>query len=167
MAVEAAGRVLVRLDRWLERAETALLISLLLALIGVGTTQILLRNLAASGLGGADPAMRVAVLWIGLLGAMAASRQQRHVTIDLLSRHLPGAARRWSAVLINAFTATVTGLIAWHAGRLVWFEFGAPSTAFAGLPVWLAQAMIPAGFGLISLRYGLRALRGCAPAGPE
>ena len=130
-----------RLDRLLAAAETALLVILLL------------RNLADAGLAGAEPVMRVAVLWIALLGAMVATRQRRHVSVDLLSRYLAPGPRRASVILIDGFSAAVCGLIAWHSARLVYYEYTIPTLAISAVPVWLAQAILPLGFGLIALRY--------------
>lgn len=146
-------------DRLLAGLESTLLVVLLLGLIAAGTAQILMRNLADAGIAGADPLMRVAVLWIALLGAMVATRQRRHVTVDLLSRFLRPGLRRWTEAATHAFTASICGLIAWHAGRLVYYEFTEPTLAFAGLPVWMAQAILPIGFGLIALRYLLYLVR--------
>lgn len=148
-----------RLDARLAWLETALLALLLLGLIAVGCAQVLLRNFAASGLGWADPLLRVSVLWIGLLGALVASRQRRHITVDLFSRHLPPPARRVCRMITDAFTAAICGLIAWHAARLVYFEYTEPTLAFAGLPIWLAQSIIPLGFGLIALRFAVFVFR--------
>jgi TRAP-type C4-dicarboxylate transport system permease small subunit len=43
-------------------------------------------------------------------------------------------------------------LVAWVALRLVLSEFAYGGNAFAGLPAWLCQAVIPFAFGGIALR---------------
>lgn len=144
-----------RLDRWLAGLETSLLVLLLMALIGVGCVQVVLRNVVGGGLPEADPLMRVAVLWIGLVGALVATRQGRHVSIDLLSRYLSPAQHRWCRRATDGFTAVVCALVAWHGARLVYVEYTDPTLAFSGLPVWAAQSIIPIGFGLIALRFAL------------
>lgn len=165
-ADSSAWNSLQRFDAALEKLESLLLLVLLFGLIGFGCAQIVLRNFGAHGIGGVDPVMRVAVLWIALLGAMLASRRHRHVSVDVLSRYL-GPTSKWATrILIDGFTALVCGLIAWHAGRLVYFEYTAPTLAFAGFPVWIAQSIIPVGFGVMSVRYGfgLLAALGRRPA---
>ena len=84
--------VLERLGGMLAAIEDGLLVLLLAAMIGLAGTQILLRNVLDTGLGWGDPLLRVTVMWIGLLGAMAASRDDNHITIDLVSRILKGRA---------------------------------------------------------------------------
>ena len=70
----------------LHRAEDALLVLLLSAMIALASTQILLRNLFDSGFVWIDPLLRVLVLWLGLIGATVATRNNRHIRIDLLSK---------------------------------------------------------------------------------
>ncbi|TNF86538.1 MAG: TRAP transporter small permease subunit, partial [Gammaproteobacteria bacterium] len=71
----------------LHRAEDALLVILLTAMIVLACTQILLRNFFDSGIVWIDPLLRVMVLWIGLVGATVATRHNKHIRIDLLSRY--------------------------------------------------------------------------------
>ncbi len=70
----------------LHRAEDALLVLLLSTMIVLASTQILLRNLFDSGFVWIDPLLRVLVLWLGLIGATVATRNNRHIRIDLLTR---------------------------------------------------------------------------------
>jgi TRAP-type C4-dicarboxylate transport system permease small subunit len=70
----------------LHRAEDALLVVLLSTMIVLAGTQIILRNFLDSGFVWIDPLLRVLVLWLGLLGATVATRNNKHIRIDLLSK---------------------------------------------------------------------------------
>lgn len=149
-------RWLHRLDltgRWLENA---LLFLLLGGMIVLAAGQIVLRNVFESGLVWADPVLRILVLWVGMLGAVAASRENKHITIDILNRMLPVAWRRWSDVVIALFTAVVCALLAWHTFRFVRDEYQYSDFEVAGMPVWIWQAIMPVAFGLIAWRYLVR-----------
>jgi TRAP-type C4-dicarboxylate transport system permease small subunit len=138
----------------LQRLEDGLLALLLGALIVLAALQILLRGVFGTGLAWADPLLRALVLWLGLLGAVAASRDGRHITVDAVSRLLPGRMRAAVTVATSLFAAAVSALIAWHAGRFVASEFAFGSSAFSGIPAWALQSIIPVAFGAIALRYG-------------
>ncbi|MHC4343006.1 MAG: TRAP transporter small permease [Planctomycetota bacterium] len=142
--------------RALHRLEDALLAALLLAMILLAPLQIVLRDLFDAGISWVDPLLRVLVLWVGMLGALAASRDGRHITIDVLSRLLPDRRRAAAAALTSLFAAAVSGLVAWHAARFVLTEYRFESTAFSGLPAWMLQSILPFAFGMIALRYLLR-----------
>ena len=67
---------------------------LLTGMILLATTQILMRNLWDTGLAWADPSLRIAVLWVALLGALAATRDDNHIGkagILVYAEHDPGA----------------------------------------------------------------------------
>jgi len=139
--------------------EDALLAILLGAMILVAGLQIFLRNLFDSSISWGDPALRVAVLWIGLLGAMAATRDDRQISIDALSRFLPGRFSAPIRVLTDVFTAGVSGFLSWHAVRLIFEDRASGMTVFASIPVWVCELILPLAFGVIALRYLVYAFR--------
>jgi TRAP-type C4-dicarboxylate transport system permease small subunit len=150
------GLRLVSLYRLLLRIEDTLLVVLLSGMILLASAQILLRNLWDSGLIWADPLLRVLVLWLTMLGAMAATRERHHIQIDLLSRFLSPRNRRVVRGLTDLFAAVVCALLAWHSGRFVWLEFQDGGILFAMLPAWVCEAVMPLGFGVMSLRFLLQ-----------
>ncbi len=142
----------------LEDGLLALMVGLMILLAG---SQILFRNLFDTGFAWADPVLRLLVLWVGLLGALAASRTDKHIAIDVFSRLLGPRSLAAVKSLTALFTATVSGVIAYHAGRFVAMEQEAGMLGVAGLPAWMLQLILPVGFGLIGLRYlVLSGLRG-------
>lgn len=145
--------------------ETFLLAAVLGAMVLLASAQIVQRNVFGGGWGWADEALRLMVLWVTMLGAIAASGEQRHVSIDALSRYLPHRAGRVVARLIDALAAMVCALLAWYSWEFVAATWAAEERVLGGaVPAWLAQSILPAGFGLIALRHGLAALRGRAIA---
>lgn len=139
--------------RWLHRIEDGLLILALLSMITMAVLQILLRVLFHSGVVWGDEFVRVLVLWLGLLGAVSASRNDSHIRIDLASRYLPDRLKTWAAGLMQLATAFVCGLAAWYAVRFVLIEFEFQDRAFAAVPAWICEIIIPIGFAAVSLRY--------------
>jgi len=87
-----------RLQHLLHRLEDGLLAVAVLVMVALAGLQIVLR-LFDGGLSWIEPALRVLVLWIGMLGAVTASHSGRHIRIDLLTRVVPPAWR------IRFFTA--------------------------------------------------------------
>ena len=110
--------------------EDLFLVLLLLAVIVLAPLQIFLRNFFDAGISWADPLIRVLVLWLGLFGAVAASRGDRHITIDVASRYFSAGLGDALRLLTSLFTSAVSALIAWHSGRFVIDEREFGSTAF-------------------------------------
>ncbi|HIL83344.1 MAG TPA: TRAP transporter small permease subunit, partial [Pseudomonadales bacterium] len=71
------------------RLEDGALVLALVSMLVMALTQILLRNLFDSGFLWAESFLRILVLWVAILGAMVATRDRNHISIDLLSRLLP------------------------------------------------------------------------------
>ena len=149
-AAEDATSRAERLGRWVENT---LLAVVLFAMIGLAAAQVLLRSVFGGGLAWADEALRLLVLWAAMLGAIAASRDNVHLRIDLLSRFLPVAWRRSTAVLVDLFAATVSAILAWYSWSFVAQsrEFG--DQVLGTWPAWAFQAILPAAFALIAYRY--------------
>lgn len=158
--------------RWLSQAdqfgrwfENALLSLLLAGLIVLAGAQILLRDAFSIGLSWADGAIRLAVLWLAVLGAVAAARDDRHITINFLGNLLPAPLQRPVSVLVDAFAAAVAGLLAWYSWDFVHDSAQFGDTLLNNWPAWIFQAVLPLAFALISYRYALNSLRG-ALGGP-
>ena len=142
----------------LHRLEDGLLALILGLLVLLAPLQILLRNVFDTGISWGDPLLRVLVLWVAMLGALAATRGRRQISIDVLS-HVAGArARSGIGVVTSLFTAVVCAVVAYHSARFVASEIEYQTGAFAGVPAWTCQIVIPVAFGLIALRYGLYAI---------
>jgi TRAP-type C4-dicarboxylate transport system permease small subunit len=146
---------LPRVGRLVQKIEDTILISLLLTMITLAVLQIFLRNFFDSGIIWGDSLVRVLVLWIGLIGAMVASRTDNHISIDILSRYLPPRIKRYSSLVTHVFTVVVTALMAWFSLDFVRMEMGENLIAFANVPAWVCESIIPFAFAVISLRYAL------------
>ncbi len=140
----------------LHRVEDSFLALLLTAMVLLAPLQILLRNLFDQGISWADPLIRVLVLWVGLMGAVAAARGDRHISIDAVSRMVSPRTRAGVGLITSSFTAVVSALVAWHSGRFVWDEKAYGSVAFSGIPAGMLEVVIRVSFALIAIRYALR-----------
>jgi TRAP-type C4-dicarboxylate transport system permease small subunit len=142
-----------RLIRLVAAIEDTLLVAILTFMIGLAGAQITLRNLFDTGLLWADPALRVMVLWVGMIGAMVATRFDKQISVDAVSRFLSPRWRARVRVVTDLFTAIVSAMVAWHGLRLVLDDKAAGSTVFASVPVWVCEMILPLAFGVIALRY--------------
>lgn len=142
-----------RLLKLLRRLEDAVLVALFAGMLVLAATQILLRNLFDLGLGWADPLLRAMVLWVALAGAMAAARGDRHLTVDVLTRHLGPRALAGVRLLTDGLAAAVCSVLAWHGARFTAMEREAGASAFSGVPAWMVEAVIPVAFGVMAVRY--------------
>jgi len=133
--------------------EDSLLVTFLAAMILLASGQIVLRNLFEIGFIWLDPLLRVMVLWTGLIGATIASRDNKHIRIDLLSRFLSKKTHLITQTFVGIFTSSVCLIIAWHGMNWISMDFADGLTSFANIPSWSLEVIIPIAFGFIGLRY--------------
>jgi len=160
------GSRLQRAGRLLARLEDGILALLLTGMILLAVLQIFSRNLFSFGFVWGEPLLRTLVLWLALLGAMAATRDGNHIRIDLLSRFLPKRAERLLRRVTDLFSAGACALLAWHGGRMVHADWQYDMEWTSGVPAWLVELIIPIGFGVMALRFLLHALFGPPPSPP-
>lgn len=147
------GLLLKRLD-WLgRRIEDVLLAALLTVMVLLAGWQIVQRNFFGGGMIWGDELLRLMVLWLGLLGAMAASRDDRHISIDLLLRFLPQRLKLPVRVALHCFTSVVCGMLAWYSLLFVRMEHEYHTEVLTGLPAWWFELILPLAFGMMCLRY--------------
>ena len=146
-------QLLERLDRIGSTIETAMLVSMLTAMMIVAVGQIVMREAFGTGFGWADELIRLMVLWLALVGSIAACRENRHIRIDALSHVLPDIAVNVLRIIVDLFAAAVCAVRAVHAWRYLQVEIEYGDTVLVDTPAWIAHAIMPAAFGLISYRF--------------
>jgi TRAP-type C4-dicarboxylate transport system permease small subunit len=150
--------MLERVRRAVLLAEDAILVTVLAAMIGFAVAQIALRNLVGVGILWGDPLVRVLVLWSGLIGAMVAARLDHHIVISALAQFLPPRWKTASRLLTDGATALVCAIVAVVAARFVHSDYQAGVVAFARVPAWVCELIIPLAFFVLSGRYLLFAI---------
>ena len=139
--------------RYLHRFEDSLLVLALISMLTMALTQIVLRNFFDSGFLWAESFLRILVLWVAMLGAMVATRERNHISIDLLSRILSPSIYKPLSILATLFAVAVCATAAWYSLEYVGYEYEDETIAFAEVPVWVCQSILPVGFAVMALRF--------------
>lgn len=144
---------LVKAVTW---AENALLIGMLALMVGLAAAQIFMRNFFDTSIFGADQILRLLVLWVAFLGAVAASREGKHIHVDAIARWLPKRVKSGVVAITDLFTFCVCLILTWQSLRFMQSARESGEMVFGTLPVWVAELILPLAFTLIALRYSLR-----------
>ena len=144
--------------RVLHNIEDALLVLILLSMVTLAFSQIVMRNFLGTGSIWLDPLLRVLVLWLGLLGALVATRQNKQITVDVLTRFLTPRLKIISDIITRTFASIISAIIAWHSFLFLIDEWNSGVLAFASVPAWLPESIIPFGFSIIALRYAIQVI---------
>ena len=150
------------MDRWkrtdeiIDRIEQILIVIFLSSMILVASLQIILRNLFDTGLSWGDSLIRNLVLWIGFMGASLATREGKHITIDVVSRWLPSRGNRIVTLIIHLFSFFICILLTYASLKFIKNEAQMGEKTFLKIPHWVLETILPITFGLMSFRFGLR-----------
>ena len=158
--------------RWLGRIEIGIPVTLFAAMLSIAFLQIGIRN--CESLIGAltsevcsdltpmliwgDPMARLLVLWVALWGSMVAARSNRHIRIDAVTRFLPDPVERLVFRATSLISAAICIAVAWYTLEFVLIEFEDGFPAFAAIPAWLAQSIIPFAFLMMGVHLTLGAI---------
>ena len=151
--------LLSRFEKAGSALETVMLVSMLTAMMLVAVGQIIMREAFGTGFGWADELVRLMVLWLALVGSIAACRENRHIRIDALSHVMPDTAVNIIRIIVDVFAAAVCGIIAVQAWRYLQIEIEYEDTVLVDTPAWIAHAIMPAAFFLISYRFSIGVFR--------
>jgi TRAP-type C4-dicarboxylate transport system permease small subunit len=144
---------LKRLFSFLNRLEEILLGAFLIFMVLLGFIQILFRNVLSVGLYWIDPLLRHSVLWVALLGASVATREDRHISIDLLSEKLGFKSRAFLQGGINLFAAVICLILVRPSIRFVQEEYAVGKILAFDIPNWVSQSVIPLMLAVLGLRF--------------
>lgn len=148
-----------RLEKLGRGGEDAVLVIILTGMILLAASQIVMRNFLNIGFIWGDELLRMLVLWIAVAGAVAASRNDKHINIAVLDRFLPAKLKLYVKTVIHLFTAGVCGVITWHSIQFVRTSHEYGDLLLGTVPAWLLQLVLPLGFALICYRYALFAVK--------
>jgi TRAP-type C4-dicarboxylate transport system permease small subunit len=125
---EGALKLLKQFDDGIARGEAALAVGFLLTMIALGTIQALLRNVATVGdgiqwandalaeLAWIDEFLKKGTLWLAFLGASLATREEKHIAIDVL----PRIASRKLKLVTQGLAAIGASAVSFLLARAFW-----------------------------------------------
>ncbi len=137
--------------------EGVLLLTIILLMVFGAFLQVALRFFDQGILWG-DIFLRHLVLWVGFIGASLATRDGKHINVDVFARYLKSPLKNYVMAFIDLFSATVSWYLLQAAITFVMEEKEYNSIIFNDVPSWYFQIIIPIGFGLILIRFIISAL---------
>jgi tripartite ATP-independent transporter DctM subunit len=136
----------------LARVEDAISAVALMGMVVLPLLEIGLRRTFAFGIPASGPIVQHLVLWVGFLGAAIAAREGKLLALSSATFIPEGRAKHITDVFAALVGACVAAILAAGALELVRVERESQTTIGAGIPTWVTQLALPAGFALIAAR---------------
>lgn len=145
--------VAARIHLWARYGESGLMATALLVTAALPVAEIGLRLLFRIGVPGVSGYLQNLTLWVGLLGAMIAAREGRHLKLGSGLSTLPANLRHVADLVVAAVSVAVAFGLAWASLQFVRSELASDAVVGGWLPLWIAEAILPAAFAAIGLRF--------------
>src|SRR4030043_38509 len=132
-----------RIDGILHRIEQILLVLLLSLMILIAFLQIVLRNLFSTGLAWGDMLVRNLVLWVSFIGAALATKEGKHINIDVVSHWMPPLGKILVEAITGLFSSFICALLTFAALKFINNEAQMGGVTFLGIPLWIPEIILP------------------------
>ena len=121
----------------------------------VAVLQVFAREVGL-GLYWGDDLVRMAVLWVTMVGAVVAIGDSKHIRIDLIDRLGSPNAKRIAWSISCVVTAVICAVFGYFSLDMIRWDFidGTPGVGQA--PAWLFETVIPGSAFIMTLRFLLQ-----------
>ncbi|RKU29720.1 hypothetical protein C6499_08035 [Candidatus Poribacteria bacterium] len=143
-------------NTFLGKIETGALCLIVAMLLGLAILKIVMRYVFSASLLWSDIMLQHLTLWLCFFGAALATCERRHISIDVLSRILPGSITRWTNLVIDCIALVVVGILAYYGFLFIEDEKLSEAILIGSVPLWWAKTIIPYGFVLIGIHVVLQ-----------
>lgn len=151
------------------RIEVYALVVIVSLMLVLASVQVVLKFLG-QGAQWLEMSLRALVVWVGFVGGAVASKQSRHITIDVASRFTRGTTKRILTGTINICASCGSTLLGYIAIRFLAQKHEDKSVAFSAPFVgevheYLVAVVIPVGLFLMAFHFLVAGL--CAIFGED
>jgi TRAP-type C4-dicarboxylate transport system permease small subunit len=134
------------------------LVVLFFTMLGFAVLQICLRYFFGGGILWGDILARNLVMWVGFLGAVLATREDKHFHIDVLTRFLTFRWQLYLRSITNLFSAIVCYFLGQAATTFL--QLDPDGKAFLNVPTVVAGSILPVGFYLMMILFVIQSIVG-------
>ncbi len=125
----------------------------LMIMLVFGTLQVILRNVFDSGMDWSDMMVRSLVLWVGFTGASLATRRERHINIEVISRLITAHGfSRFRLIYVRIASLIISIMLLKSSITYTILESENQMTAFLGVPTWVVFIIVPIALLFMSIR---------------
>jgi len=135
----------------LRNLENLLMTFCLAAMVLLSLADIVLRSTTIV-LPGSSAIQCHLTLFVCMIGGALAAREARLLSLSTVTVFLKGRAKSYARLFSGAFAAATTFILCIASLRFVLQQREAGNLLVYGIPIWVAQAILPLGFGVMAVR---------------
>ena len=104
---------------------------------------------------------QLCLVWGCLLAMAHLLTLRRHITVNAVTTLLPDAGQRFCAYIALIVVIVFSAIVAFWGFDIFYtsFERGRTTGSILNMPIWISEASVPVGFGLLALQGVVELLR--------
>lgn len=136
-----------------ERLEEVFLVILMIAATLLVAAQVVTRFILKVPLPWSEEIARYMFLWLTWVGASYATKERKHVRIDIIYEKLPEKGKKICTAISTVIWIVFLAVMVYLSVRLTAsVASGGQIAVGSGIPMWIPYASIPVGMGLMLFR---------------
>ncbi|MDA0986547.1 MAG: TRAP transporter small permease [Bacteroidetes bacterium] len=141
------------LDKSISILTKWMIVLIMSLMIVLSFLQILMRNFYGTGIEWGDTFLRHLVLWIGLLGAVVATSENRHISVEVITKFISQKVKKLLSIVVSIFAAFICIVLFYASYNFLQLEIETAEILFLNIPRWYFILVIPIGYLIIAFRF--------------
>ncbi|MBU0993221.1 MAG: TRAP transporter small permease [Proteobacteria bacterium] len=145
--------ILEMVDGHIASMEKWLICISVITMISIAFGQVVLRNTLSMGFLWVEHLTRILILWVTFLGASTASREKRHISMDLLTRYVSEPKQKVFSIISSLTVGVCCFLLFMTSVSYIHIQMDSHvSNIWPGAPDWVFLLVIPYFFMITMFR---------------
>ena len=149
-------KIIHLIENYITKVEAFFLILSLITMVLLAFLQVVLRNVFSTGFLWADTFLRYLVVWVGFFGAAMATKQERHISIEIFTKFVSPVKKKIVSIITSLVAAVVCYYMLLASLQFLFISLPEDVVVFGTIPVSYFMSIIPIGFVLMMLHFIIR-----------
>ena len=149
-------KIIHLIEHYITKLEAFFLVLSLIVMVLLAFLQVVLRNVFSTGFLWADTFLRYLVVWVGFFGAAMATKEERHISIEIFTKFVSPIKKNIIVIITSLFAAIVCYYMFLASLQFLFISLPEDVVVFEKIPLSYFMSIIPIGFILMMLHFIVR-----------
>jgi TRAP-type C4-dicarboxylate transport system permease small subunit len=149
-------KIIHLIENYINKIEAFFLVLSLITMVLLAFLQVVLRNVFSTGFLWADTFLRYLVVWVGFFGAAMATKEERHISIEIFTKFVSPIKKKIVSIITSVFAVIVCYYMFVASLQFLFVSLPEDVVAFGTIPIFYFMSIIPIGFMLMLVHFIIR-----------
>jgi len=149
-------KIIHLIENYINKIEAFFLVLSLITMVLLAFLQVVLRNIFSTGFLWADTFLRYLVVWVGFFGAAMATKEERHISIEIFTKFVSPIKKKIISIITSLFAIIVCYYMVVASLQFLFVSLPEDVVVFETIPLSYFMSIIPIGFILMIFHFVIR-----------